>query len=124
MIMPRTSMNTPDKHGQKNLGFFLQCNGETDSQLVLNYVLQLCVNSCVLFIVVYGEDAVGTLLFNYNVPLQCLHNKVSIISLSVQSNSARGHITVLSCHPLQWRMHSFTACASQAQSPMAAHSCR
>ena len=35
MAMPRTSMNTPDKHGQKNLGFFLQCNGETDSQLVL-----------------------------------------------------------------------------------------
>jgi len=34
MVMPRTSMNTPDKHGQKNLGFFLQCNGETDSQLV------------------------------------------------------------------------------------------
>jgi len=34
--MPRTSMNTPDKHGQKNLGFFLQCNGETDSQLVSN----------------------------------------------------------------------------------------
>jgi len=32
MAMPRTSMNTPDKHGQKNLGFFLQCNGETDSQ--------------------------------------------------------------------------------------------
>ena len=36
MVMPRTSMNTPDKHGQKNLGFFLQCNGETDSQLVSN----------------------------------------------------------------------------------------
>jgi len=36
MVMLRTNMNTPDKHGQKNLGFFLQCNGETDSQLVSN----------------------------------------------------------------------------------------
>lgn len=32
MVMPRTSMNTPDKHSQKNLGFFLQCNGESESQ--------------------------------------------------------------------------------------------
>jgi len=39
MVMPRTSMNTPDKHGQKNLGFFLQCNGETDSQLVFAHLI-------------------------------------------------------------------------------------
>ncbi|ESO09431.1 hypothetical protein HELRODRAFT_97558 [Helobdella robusta] len=32
MIMPRNSMNTPDKHAPKNLGYFLQCNGETESQ--------------------------------------------------------------------------------------------
>jgi ubiquitin carboxyl-terminal hydrolase 7 len=32
MAMPRMSMNMPDKHGQKNLGFFLQCNGDAESQ--------------------------------------------------------------------------------------------
>jgi len=43
--MPRTSMNTPDKHGQKNLGFFLQCNGETDSQSVPVTYVMATVNS-------------------------------------------------------------------------------
>lgn len=32
MAMPRTNMTVGDKHNQsKNLGFFLQCNGESDS---------------------------------------------------------------------------------------------
>jgi len=44
MVMPRTSMNTPDKHGQKNLGFFLQCNGDTDSQLVFAHLVVVNVN--------------------------------------------------------------------------------
>jgi len=34
-----------------------------------------------------------------------------------QSNLARGHIAFLSLYLSQWRMHSFTTCDGQAQSP-------